>query len=103
MLWLTGLALGDFFQLPLEAPRPEGFPLPLPTLLLISGLALGLALSLLGRTLASWTVKSYRRRLEAEANEALARVANNCLYQPLEEGLEQLYSYRQALERASRP
>lgn len=103
LLWLTGLALGDFFQLPLEAPRPEGFPLPLPTLLLISGLALGLALSLLGRTLASWTVKSYRRRLEAEANEALARVANNCLYQPLEEGLERLYSYRQALERASRP
>lgn len=52
--WLGVLALAGYLQFPLPpAPTVEGFPLP--TLLLVGGLALGVLLALLAIPLTRWT------------------------------------------------
>lgn len=101
LLWLTGLALAGYFQVLLpDPPRIEGFPLPLPTLLVASGILLGVLTAALGRGLAAVGHRIYAQKIRRQLEQNLAEVADRCVTVPVEEELDRLYGYRQALERA---
>ncbi|WP_237201198.1 GTPase family protein [Rothia nasimurium] len=101
LLWLTGLALAGYFQIVLpEPPTIGGFPLPVPTLLVATGVLLGILTAALGRGLAAlghrWYAKNIRRQLETN----LAEVAARCVTAPVQDELARLQDYRQALHQA---
>ncbi|WP_237232851.1 dynamin family protein [Rothia nasisuis] len=102
LLWLTALAVASYFQIVLpEPPTVEGFPLPVPTLLVVTGLLLGILTAVLGRAIAAVGHRIYaggiRRQLEAN----LADVASRCVIVPVQDELTRLDSYRQALREAA--
>jgi hypothetical protein len=73
--WLTALFLIGWLQLP-DPPVPELQEVPLPTALLVTGLALGWLLGWLGRLLARRGAMRQRRlateRMEAAAEDTIA-------------------------------
>lgn len=86
-LWLLGLFALDYLRLPdPPVPRWEGFPLP--TLLLVGGLVMGLVLAfvsgLLARVGAARRAATVRRRLRGR----VAEIAESILIGPLTEELE---------------
>lgn len=102
LLWLTGLALAGYFQIILpDPPTVEGFPLPVPTLLVATGLLLGILTAALGRALAAGGHRLYAQKIRRQLEENLADVAGRCVVDPVQEELERLYSFRQALAEAS--
>lgn len=102
LLWLTALALADYFQLMLpEPPTVEGFPLPVPTLLVCTGLLLGLVTALAGRFFVSLGQRLYATRIRARLRENIKEVAQGYIVEPVEEELERYSAYCQALEAAA--
>jgi hypothetical protein len=100
LLWLLGLFLLEYFQIPVPPPPyVEGFPLPVPTLLVLAGVVLGLFLALTGRILAGFGAglreRSVRRRLRASVAEAGRRA----VVEPVEAELGAFDAFREALAR----
>ncbi|WP_346923386.1 dynamin family protein [Rothia sp. (in: high G+C Gram-positive bacteria)] len=101
LLWLTGLALATYFQIVLpEPPTVEGFPLPVPTLLVITGLLLGIVIAMLGRLVAAAGHRMYARGITRQLKSNVADVAQRAVVAPVEDELNRLADYRAALEQA---
>lgn len=97
--WLGFIAVMGYLQLPVaDTPRVEGFPLP--TLLLLGGIVLGIFLAVtsavLARLAARRRAKNARRRLLASVGEA----AQVQVIGPVEAELERLRKFEAALARA---
>ncbi|WP_423445968.1 GTPase [Kocuria sp. KSNUG] len=102
LLWLLGLFLADYFQLQLPPPPTvEGFPLPVPTLMVVAGVVLALFLALTGAVLASFASRvrasRVRRRLLRSVREAAAEVVEA----PVRAELDAHREFREALVRAT--
>lgn len=101
LLWLTALAAAGYFQLVLpEPPAVEGFPLPLPTLLVVSGLLLGILIAMLGRLIAAGGHRIYARGISRQLAANIADVAGRCVVDPVEAEVNRLADYRAALAQA---
>ena len=98
LVWLLGLFLLEWFQIPVPPPPyVEGFPLPVPTLLVLAGVVLGLFLALTGRVLAGFGARlresSVRRRLRA----SVAGAGRRTVVEPVRAELDVLAAFRAAL------
>lgn len=98
-IWLALLAVAAYLRIP-EPPTPERWGFPLPTALLLGGLAIGLLvaaiasrLNRIGGRRRSWAV---RRRAEA----AVAEVSDELVVAPIQAELERFNELHRLLDRA---
>ncbi|MFP5336879.1 MAG: GTP-binding protein [Actinomycetes bacterium] len=96
--WLVALAVVAWLQLP-EPPMVAVGEVPLPTLLLLGGLAAGLLVALVGGRLARWGARRRRRRTERRLREAVEGVARDRVLGPVAEVLRAHRTVRQTLGR----
>ena len=96
--WLTAMAFASYLQIPLPpAPVPEGSPVPVPTLLLILGVLLGILGAVLGRALVNVSARAYRRSLRMRMIQQCENAAQQVIVAPVLAECEKLRRYRQAL------
>lgn len=97
--WLTLIAGLGYLQIQLPPPpAPEGFPVPLPTLLVILGVLLGIATAGLGRLLTAWGARRYARRLRVRLNTGVEGAVRSCVIEPVQAEAQRLQAYRSALQ-----
>ena len=92
--WLGALAVMSYLQLP-EPSTPDAWGLPVPTLLLVGGLAVGLALAVLCRVLVRRSARKRARRAERQLRSAVDEVAAELVIAPL---VAELEAYRATTE-----
>ncbi|MFC4786925.1 GTPase [Nocardioides sp. MAHUQ-72] len=97
-LWLLALAGAGLLQLP-EPATPDVAGLPVPTLLLLGGVAAGLMLALLCRFLVAATARSRARSADARLREAVRSVAQELVVVPVEAELQAYTTVRSGLAR----
>ena len=98
--WLGVLALAAYLQFPLPpAPAVEGFPIP--TLLLVGGLALGLLLALLAIPLTRLTAASRGKRARRRLEESTTAAGRELVVEPVRAEIERHARFRAALAQAS--
>ena len=96
-LWLTAIAASAWLQLP-ELPTPEVGPVPLPTLLLLGGVVLGILLALVCRVLVRLTAKARARSADRRLRAALRERAQELVLDPVSEELRAYESVRESLK-----
>jgi len=102
LLWLLGLFLADYFQLQLPPPPTvEGFPLPVPTLMVAAGVALALFLALTGAVLASLASRARARTVRRRLLRSVRETAHAEVEVPVEHELAAHREFTAGLERAA--
>jgi GTP-binding protein EngB required for normal cell division len=99
VVWLGGLAVLSWLRVP-QPGTPEYRGVPVPTLLLVGGVALGLLLALLCRGLVWLTARSRGRSVERRLRAAVAEVARDLVLEPVETELAAYAATRTGLRRA---
>lgn len=99
--WLTLLAAGAYLRLP-DVPTPSFRGIPIPTGLLIGGIAAGLLLALVSRQLASVGARRRARSVRRAAGEAIADVVAELIIDPMQAELDRRAELRTALQEARR-
>ncbi|WP_394252361.1 GTPase [Arthrobacter pityocampae] len=100
LAWLGLLAGLAFLQLPaLEVPRVEGFPLP--TLLILGGLAAGVLLGAVAGLLARWRARRRAARVRRRLLAACSRVADDVVLRPVLAEVERCNAFSAAVRAAS--
>ncbi|MEW1963982.1 GTPase [Micrococcus sp. NPDC078436] len=98
--WLGLLALAVYLQFALPpAPSVEGFPIP--TLLLVGGLALGLLLALLAVPLTRWTAAARGRRARRRLEESTTAVGRRLVVDPVTAEIERYHRFQSAIGTAA--
>lgn len=97
--WLVALAATGWLQLP-EPSTPKLAGLPVPTLLLLGGVALGVLLALLCRVLVGLTARRRARAADQRLREAVRTVTQELVIVPVEAELEAYTTVRDGLARA---
>lgn len=101
VLWLAGLAVLSFIQLPVaSSPDIEGYPIP--TLLVVVGLLLGVILALLARLLSYIGANRAARRAERRLRVQVSAVASLSVVEPVEAQRHLLDECRAAAALAAR-
>ncbi|WP_346844654.1 dynamin family protein [uncultured Rothia sp.] len=101
LLWLSGLALASYFQLQLPAPpTPEGSIFPLPTLLAITGILLGIVTAFLGRVFTLLGKRMYARKLESRLRDNIEEVSEEYVANQVRQEVNRHLAYCGHLEKA---
>lgn len=100
-VWLGVLAFGSYARLP-EPPTPDVLGFPLPTLLLLGGIALGLLLALLCRWLVALTARTRARTADKRLRDAISEVSAELVVAPVEAELASYAAVRDGLTAALR-
>ena len=96
--WLTLISGMAYLQIQLPpAPTPEGSPVPLPTLLLLLGILLGIASAGVGRLLTAMGSRYYARKLRGRLQTGVEKAVQSCVVAPVQLEAKRLNSYRKAL------
>jgi GTP-binding protein EngB required for normal cell division len=98
LLWLAALFGVAWLQLP-APPLPHVGEVPLPTVLLIGGVVLGLVLALVSGGFARTGAQASRRRVRRRLEERVRGVADEAVVAPVERELEAHTQLCRALER----
>jgi GTPase Era involved in 16S rRNA processing len=93
-VWLALLALQSYLQLP-DLQTPQLGELPVPTLLLVGGVAVGVLLALVCRFLVAATARRRARRADARLRSAINEVSHELVIEPIQ---AELAAYRIARE-----
>lgn len=97
--WLTLISGMAYLQIQLPpAPTPEGSPVPLPTLLLLLGILLGIASAGVGRLLTAMGSRYYTRKLRGRLQTGVEKAVQSCVVAPVQLEAKRLTSYRKALD-----
>ena len=97
--WLTLISGMAYLQIQLPpAPTPEGSPVPLPTLLLLLGILLGIASAGVGRLLTAMGSRYYSRKLRGRLQTGVEKAVQSCVVAPVQQEAKRLTSYRKALD-----
>lgn len=97
--WLTLISGMAYLQIQLPpAPTPEGSPVPLPTLLLLLGILLGIASAGVGRLLTAMGSRYYARKLRGRLQTGVEKAVQSCVVAPVQTEAKRLNSYRKALD-----
>jgi hypothetical protein len=99
--WLALLAFGSYARLP-EPPTPEVGSFPVPTLLLLGGIGLGLLLALVCRWLVSLTARSRARTADKRLRDAISAVSATTVVEPIQAELVSYGEVREGLSAALR-
>jgi hypothetical protein len=98
-VWLGVLAVLGYLQVTKPAAPSYG-GLPLPTLLLLGGVALGVVLALVSRLLVGLGAKARARSAEKRLRTAIATVTEKMILQPVDVELDAYRKAREGLQRA---
>ena len=98
-LWLLARVATAFFALP-DVPVPEVAALPVPTLLLVSGLVLGLFVAAVARRIVRGSARRFAVRAERALRTAVAAVARERVVAPIRGELHAYAEARDALATA---
>ena len=97
--WLTLISGLAYLQIQLPpAPTPEGSPVPLPTLLLLLGVLLGIASAGVGRLLTAMGSRYYARKLRGRLQTGVEKAVQSCVVAPVQLEAKRLNAYRKALD-----
>ena len=97
--WLTLISGMAYLQIQLPpAPTPEGSPVPLPTLLLLLGILLGIASAGVGRLLTAMGSRYYARKLRGRLQTGVEKAVQTCVVAPVQQEAKRLNAYRKALD-----
>ena len=97
--WLTLISGMAYLQIQLPpAPTPEGSPVPLPTLLLLLGVLLGIASAGVGRLLTAMGSRYYARKLRGRLQTGVEKAVQSCVVAPIQQEAKRLNAYRKALD-----
>lgn len=97
--WLTLISGLAYLQIQLPpAPTPEGPPVPLPTLLLLLGVLLGIASAGVGRLLTAMGSRYYARKLRGRLQTGVEKAVQSCVVAPVQQEAKRLNAYRKALD-----
>lgn len=94
-VWLGVIAATGYLQMDEVLPTPEFRGFPIPTLLLLGGIALGILLALVSRWLVSITARSRARKVEQRLRAAVDVVADELVVQPL---VAEVQAYRTVVD-----
>ena len=97
--WLTLISGMAYLQIQLPpVPTPEGSPVPLPTLLLLLGVLLGIASAGVGRLLTAMGSRYYARKLRGRLQTGVEKAVQSCVVAPVQQEAKRLNAYRKALD-----
>lgn len=97
--WLTLISGMAYLQIQLPpAPTPEGSPVPLPTLLLLLGILLGIASAGVSRLLTAMGSRYYARKLRGRLQTGVEKAVQSCVVAPVQQEAKRLNAYRKALD-----
>jgi hypothetical protein len=100
-LWLAGLAVMGYLQMPTPStPDYRGFPVP--TLMLLGGVAAGVLLAVLSRLLTGLGARRRARSADRRLRAAVAEVTDDLVIAPIEAEIEAYRSTRDGLATALR-
>jgi GTP-binding protein EngB required for normal cell division len=99
--WLGALAVMGYLRVP-QPGTPDVGSVPLPTLLLVGGVVLGLLLALVCRFLVAATARRRARVADRRLRDAVRRVAEELVIAPVERELEAYTTVRAGLAKALR-
>lgn len=99
--WLALLALGSYARVP-EPPTPQVGAWPLPTLLLLGGVGLGVLLALVCRVLVSMTARSRARAADKRLRSAISEVTSELVVEPIRGELDAYARLRDSIGTALR-
>ena len=99
--WLALLAFGSYARLP-DPPTPELGGFPIPTLLLLGGIGLGLLLALVCRWLVALTAKARARAADKRLRDAISEVSAEVVVEPIRAELVSYAEVRDGLSAALR-
>jgi GTP-binding protein EngB required for normal cell division len=100
-LWLAGLAVMGYLQVPQpDTPRYRG--LPVPTLMLLGGIAVGLLLALVCRIVVSLSARTKARSAQRRLHSAIGEVTERLVIEPVEAEVEAYRATRSGLAAALR-
>ncbi len=88
--WLGVLAVMGYLQLP-EPSTPSYAGVPVPTAMLVGGVALGILLGLVARVLVGWSVRRRARAADRRLRSAIGEVTEDLVIDPIE---RELAAYR---------
>ncbi len=92
VLWLGGLAVLGFLQIPApETPYYQGIPVP--TLMLVGGVAVGIVLGFFFRLLAGLSARAKARSVDRRLRAAIGEVTDRLVVEPIE---AEVLAYRTA-------
>jgi GTP-binding protein EngB required for normal cell division len=100
-VWLGALAVTAYLRVP-EPATPEVAGFPLPTLLLLGGVLAGVLLALLSRALIAVGARARGRKADQRLRDAVARVSEELVVQPLRVELEAYRTTTEGLRAARR-
>jgi GTP-binding protein EngB required for normal cell division len=100
-LWLAALALLGYLQVEDLVPTPDVLGVPLPTLLLLGGVAAGLALALLARLLNGLSARRRARRAGGALRKRVAVVGAELVVEPVQAELDAHDRLAEALDKAA--
>ncbi|MBA2465800.1 MAG: 50S ribosome-binding GTPase [Nocardioidaceae bacterium] len=98
-LWLGVLAVMGYLRLPAPDASTYG-GVPLPTLLLLGGLAAGIVLGLLCKVLVGWSARAKARSVERRMRAGISEVTDELVITPIEGELEAYRRVRDGLVQA---
>lgn len=103
--WLAALMVMGYLQMP-KPTTPmvplAGIEVPLPTLMLIAAVALGIVLALLSRVLVSMSASSRARAADKRMRAAIDEVTDQRVLAPIQAELAAYHDTRVGLEKALR-
>jgi hypothetical protein len=88
-----------YLRLP-EPATPEWRSFPLPTLMLLGGVLVGVLLALLCRLLVAWTARRRARTADRRLRGAIGEVSDELVVQPVQGVLSAYAEVRAGLDRA---
>ena len=100
-LWLLGLAVLGYLQLSVPS-APDSAGLPLPTLLLLGGVALGILLGLVCKAVVGLSARSKARSADRRLRAAIGEVTERLVVEPVEAEVEAYRATRAGLSTALR-
>ncbi|WP_449374791.1 hypothetical protein [Arthrobacter psychrolactophilus] len=99
LLWLGGLAALAYFQMPVpETPKVEDWPLP--TLMVIAGVVLGIFLALTSKFLAMAGAGGRASLARRRLRESVAEVSETLVVAPVEAEIAHYRAFQEALDAA---
>ncbi|HET6626750.1 MAG TPA: GTPase [Nocardioidaceae bacterium] len=100
-LWLAGLAVFGYLQMPApDTPQYRDFPVP--TLMLLGGVAAGVVLALLCRILTGLSARAKARSADRRLRSAISDVTERLVIEPIEAEIEAYRGTRDGLSAALR-
>ena len=100
-LWLLLLAVLGYLQVP-EPSTPDSYGLPLPTLLLLGGIGLGILLGLVCKAVVGLSARNKARSAERRLRASIGEVTERLVIEPVEAEVEAYRTTRSGLAAALR-